>query len=764
MSNSISPSIKAIILLIFLSITGITSAKDIAIVEKGKTEYCIIIPLKASAEEKQAAGILKDYIKKISRADLPIYTDDHAEVNEEILIGGTNRNKGKSALIQVPSLKYDGYWIKTFNSKLLIYGENGNGVLNGVYSFLEDYLNCRKFSPEVEKVPKQQSIRLKEIDDLQVPPAYIRIVNGPMFNDKSYRSWRKLQITDDLWGTKREDKYYVHTFDRLVPPDKYFTSHPEYYSLINNQRVAWGQLCLSAPELVKICVDKLREVMARNPEIKYWSVSQNDNYYSCECQACKAKDTEEGSAAGTLLRFVNQIADSFPDKVITTLAYQYTRVPPKLTKPRPNVMITLCTIELDRSEPIETAPSSKSFCDDIIGWSKICNNIMLWDYEVQFTNYLSPFPLFHTLQPNIQFFNKHNVTAHFQQCNIAPGVEWAELKAYLLSKLLWNPNLDADAVIDDFMKAWYEEASSHIREYFDLVHSELKRTNAKLDIYGTPVWHATSFLSEADLKRYNEIFDKAEKAVAGKPEILARVKTARMPIQFAEIEISKTDLFGERGWYTLKDGKYLLRADRKKLLEDLYSTALASKLSHLNENGLFTEMYYKNTLRFIDVQVEGNLAFQKPVSCEPLPDKRYAHAGPSLLTNGVRGTEDYKINWLGWEGEDAVVSIDLLTEQTISEVTMSTLQYPKSWILHPLRVTFLLSTDGKNWNTMGYAAPETALKDAKNDIPIRNFTLSTGKTSARYIRMIVNATKVLPEWHPFAGNKSWVFIDEVTVK
>jgi hexosaminidase len=65
---------------------------------------------------------------------------------------------------------------------------------------------------------------------------------------------------------------------------------------------------------------------------------------------------------------------------------------------------------------------------------------------------------------------------------------------------------------------------------------------------------------------------------------------------------------------------------------------------------------------------------------------------------------------------------------------------------------------------MGYAAPETALKDAKNDIPIRNFTLSTGKTSARYIRMIVNATKVLPEWHPFAGNKSWVFIDEVTVK
>ncbi len=755
---------KNLLLFICLLLPPVLSAKDIVLVEKGKTEYCIIIPEKASNEEKQAAGILRDYIKKISRAELSIYTDDRREVNEEILIGSTNRNRGKSALIQVPSIKGDGYWIKTFNSKILIYGETGSGVFNAVYSFLEDYLGCRRYSPEVEKVPKMQSIKLKEIDDLQVPPAYIRIVNGPYFFDRTYRNWRKLQVIDDLWGTKKEDKYYVHTFDKLLPSDKYFATHPEYFSMINGQRVAWGQLCLSAPDLVKITVDKLREVMLRNPEIKYWSVSQNDNYYHCECPACKATDEAEGSPAGTLLRFVNQVADSFPDKIITTLAYQYTRVPPKITKPASNVMITLCTIELNRSEPIETDSTSRSFITDIEGWSAICNSIMLWDYEVQFTNYLCPFPLFHTLQPNIQFFNKHHVTAHFQQCNIDYGVEFAELKAYLLSKLLWNPDINADAVIDDFLKGYYEEAGPHIRQYFDLIHSELQKHKDKLDIYGTPVWHENTFLSEINLKKYNDIFDKAEKEVANKPEILARVKTARLPIQFSAMEIAKTDLFGERGWYSLKNGKYTLRADMRQMLDNFYAVCKSSRMTHLNENGLSVDNYYKNTLRFIDVQVEGNIAFKMPVNCEPPPDKRYAHLGAAMLTNGVRGTEDYKINWLGWEGQDPVITLDLKRDTLFNEITLSSLQFPKSWILHPLRVTFLTSSDGKTWNTIGSAAPEFELKDLKRETPIRNYTVKPGKTKARYVRMLVNATKILPDWHPYHGNKSWVFIDEITIK
>ena len=60
-----------------------------------------------------------------------------------------------------------------------------------------------------------------------------------------------------------------------------------------------------------------------------------------------------------MIQFVNRIAREFPDKQISTLAYQYTRKAPKTFIPEPNVLITLCSIECDRSAPIDQK------CEDI---------------------------------------------------------------------------------------------------------------------------------------------------------------------------------------------------------------------------------------------------------------------------------------------------------------------------------------------------------------------------------------------------------------
>lgn len=752
---------KLLLLSYLLFLTGVLFSQELTITVNGKTDYHIIIPAKHTNEEKEAALELKTYLNKITRASFPIYTDDQYEQDEEILVGNTNRTSGKYTRIYAPSIRPQGFWIKTSGKKILILGGDPVGTLYGAYTFLEDYLGCRRFTPEVEKIPKSSTLRIKPIDDIETPSALIRIVNGKYFNEGDFRFWRKLQIIEDNWGKDPGDRYYVHTFDKIIPASVYYHGHPEYYAQINNHRVPWGQLCLTNPDLIKITVNKLREAMKDHPEVQYWSVSQNDNYYNCDCEKCKRMDEQEGSPSGTLLRFVNQIADSFPDKIITTLAYQYTRKPPRITKPRPNVMITLCTIELNRSIPIEKDSGSTDFVQDIKGWSKICKNIMLWDYEVQFTNYLGPFPLFHTLQPNIQFFNKYNVTAHFQQCNIDHGVEFAELKAYLLSKLLWNANINTDSVIDDFLEGYYEAAAPYIHQYFDLLHNELILSGDRLDIYGSPVWNAGTFLSEDNLKKYNQLFDKAELAVALNPQILARVKVARLPFMYATLEIAKTDLFGERGWYIQKGNKYLLKKNMKELLEEFYKICNSENIKNLNENGLTVETYYQNTLRFINVKTEGNLAFHKPVVCDPLPAKKYTHLGPSMLTNGVQGTEDYKVHWLGWEGLDPRITLDLEKVDTIKELIISTLQDSKSWILHPLFITCYLSTDGETYTKAGII---TSGGDQQKEPPIREFIFNLAPTPARYLRFFVTATKALPSWHPYKGNKSWVFIDEITVK
>ncbi|MGZ3950760.1 MAG: DUF4838 domain-containing protein, partial [Flavisolibacter sp.] len=745
--------IKLLMLLQLLVVLA-TAQTNLPLVTNGKTVYHIVVSDSATADEQEAASILQQYIRKISGAEMAIERSNGKPQSQEIVIGQTNRTSTGEWNRLSSGLNNDGFYLKTIGKRFFIAGGKGKGPIYGVTGFLEDYLGCRKYSPDVEVVPSKRTISIGQINDRQVPKADIRIVHGDFVNDEGYKNWRKLVNIADVWNDGDWRGYFVHTFNRLVPPAEYFGTHPEYYSLVNGKRISYGQLCLSNPDVLQITIAQLKKDMGLHPTLRYWSVSQNDTYDYCQCDQCKKINEEEGSPMGSLLQFVNKVAAVFPDKVITTLAYQYSRTPPLKTKPAPNVMITLCTIELNRSLPIETDPSSVSFKNDIVGWSKICNNIMLWDYEIQFTNYLCPFPLFHTLQPNIQFFTKYGVKAHFQQCNTGHGEEFSELKSYLLSKLLWNPTANTDSIINDFMRGYYGKAAPYVRAYFDRLHQQARISKQGLDIYGTPVWNAKTFLSSENIKEYNDLFDKAENAVKDNPAVLERVKIARLPVQFADMEIAKTDMFGERGWYRIENGKYLLRPERKQLLDDFYNCCKRNNIVHLNETGLTTDVYYANTLRFIDVQTEGNLAFQKPVTCKPLPDEKYSGTGPDMLTNGVKGTDDYKINWLGWQGTDVEVMIDLQKKVPVKEITLSSLQFPKSWILHPLRVACFISDDGINFENKGVVASNP---DLTKEEQMKDFSFAVAGVSPRYIKLVVEATKTLPAWHNYAGNKSWVF-------
>ena len=145
----------------------------------------------------------------------------------------------------------------------------------------------------------------------------------------------------------------MHTFDLLLPPEKYFAEHPEYYALIDGKRTAkhlYSQPCLSNPDVLRIMIEGIRSWLRDNPEARLVSVSQNDSFVIgsyCTCPACRAVNEEEGAPSGSLIRFVNAVAEAlepeFPEVTFDTLAYQYSTQPPKLTHPRHNVAIRMCT-------------------------------------------------------------------------------------------------------------------------------------------------------------------------------------------------------------------------------------------------------------------------------------------------------------------------------------------------------------------------------------------------------------------------------------
>ncbi|MFZ2052922.1 MAG: DUF4838 domain-containing protein [Candidatus Aminicenantales bacterium] len=172
-----------------------------------------------------------------------------------------------------------------------------------------------------------------------------------------------------------------------------------------------------------------------------------------------AVDGEEGSPSGSLLRFVNAVAadieDEFPHITIDTLAYQYTRKPPRTTRPRPNVMVRLCSIECSFSVPLDD-PRNRTFIDDLEEWSKVADRLFIWDYTTDFSNYIQPHPNYGVLGPNIRLFIKNNVRGVFEQgAYQSRGSEMAEMRAWMLAKLLWNPALDAARLREEFLEGYY---------------------------------------------------------------------------------------------------------------------------------------------------------------------------------------------------------------------------------------------------------------------------------------------------------------------
>ncbi len=706
-----------------------TIPPKIVLAQNGNSLYRIVIPATATPQEHKAAAVLQDYLLQISGAAIPIVSSTRPGTKHEILLGQNEKLAELGIGVNFDELEADGFVIMTDSLRLVIAGGNDKGTIFGVYTFLEKYLDCRMYAPKVKIIPTRDTIVLGRIEDKEVPKIRYRTIHYKPSWDAEYVDWHRLnhdaQGERPAWGT------WVHTFNHLVPPDIYFRDHPEFYALRDGKRLP-TQLCLSDPEVVKTVIRNLRREISCNPGAKYWSVSQNDNEQYCMCDKCRALDEKEGSHSGTMINFVNQVAEHFPDLMISTLAYQYTRKAPATIKPAKNVNIMLCSIEVRRDIPIANAEDSicVSFVKDVRDWGRIANDIIVWDYVIQFNNLVSPFPNLQVLQPNLQFFLDNGVTAMFEQGNREVGGEFAELRTYLIAKLLWDPSANADAIINDFLTGYYGAAGKYIRQYIDEMHDAMLASNQPLKIFGSPIEASSSYLSPGLIARYKQIFESAEKSVAVDPTLLERVRIARQPLDFAIMEQSKKNFTGEQGVFIKNGDKWVVRPEIRSMIDPFTDLCLRQGVTRLREWSTTPEAYRSDMYRIFYQGMNGHLAYNKKVQLISPDPAAIPEADILKLTDGIRASNDSRSNWFEFQGKDLDAVIDLEKVQKVQHIECAFYQMAAWLSLVPKRVKFFISEDGISYTPVGTV--ENTLPIDQYDSFLRDFIgISSGCSPLR---------------------------------
>lgn len=413
--------------------------------------------------EIYAAEELRDYLKYATGIELPLVTDAEGKSEYEIIIGSTNR-------LDTDTSGYgdEGFVIKTVGNDLVIAGGFTRGTLYGVYTFLEEYIGYAFYSDACEVCYKADKIIIPEdLFDEQLPDMEFRDVCQKVMHTSRYSAKRKINSS------------FYRTMSYYQGSNYYFAGGAYVHTMGTTFDLSDSgqQPCLSDEAVFEKTLEKARSMMQFNPEAEAISITQNDNNNCCACQECTRVNNEEGSKAGTLIRFINRIAevfkDEFPKTKVLTLAYMYSYAAPK-TAPLDNVIIEICCLDSCCSHGLGNlcCSTNAEFRQNIKDWSALTDNLYVWFYAVAFTgdSVYAPFMNFEGLYDSYQFFKSYGVKGVFNEGWMKDDTsEFGDLRAYLLSRLMWDNDMtkkEYNQEIKRFIAAYYGEAAPLVEEYF----------------------------------------------------------------------------------------------------------------------------------------------------------------------------------------------------------------------------------------------------------------------------------------------------------
>ncbi|MBI5094076.1 MAG: DUF4838 domain-containing protein [Candidatus Hydrogenedentes bacterium] len=501
-------------------------------------DWCwdIVIGADATPAERYGAEELQHFLVEATGATLDVRTVVGPQYRH-IYVGPSDAMANSRLGFRTDSLGPEEFRARVGKNGIVIAGGRPRGTLYGVYQFAEDYLGARFLTQDHTVVPSLQ-LPIPRRSVRYSPPFsfrasfYLEENNFPEF---AARLRANHYTFDEKLGGAAPQRLIEHSLNRQVPVEKYGASHPEYFALVDGQRLLEAendpQVCSINPDVADIVTQAVLAELVEHPERTSISVSQNDNDLYCQCPACAAINEREGTPMGAHLTLVNTVAEriakTHPKVKIGTLAYSYTRKPPKHLRPRGNVEIQLCSFECCGLHAIDDRKCLKNagFMKDFKRWRAICPSIWIWSYNTNLRMLDLPYPNANSIAPNLRCFARMGARGVFMQGNgRCYAGEMSDLRNYVTSRLLWNPRLDSQTLINEFLDLHYGSSAEPIRNYLRLLYDTAQRAGAHPTCWSTA---EDTGLDAAAASRIKSLFDEAL-ALAPDAVIRARVEKASL--------------------------------------------------------------------------------------------------------------------------------------------------------------------------------------------------------------------------------------------
>lgn len=474
----------------------------------------IVLPAQASEVERFAAKELSEYLEKITGVQCPVIsgTAPAATAQSPLIILGSHVQNND---LQPRKLGPDDSIISVEADRLRIVGGGlppvklpdgrvsvqERGTLYGVYHLLNQ-LGVRWFRPEPwgEHVPKLQVIELS-LGRQDFKPAY-------KYRDSTHLyTWYTSQTPEQaematLWSVRNflnvnssAGKYggsygisIAHNYNRLLPPQKYFKDHPEYFALVDGKRMEKGQPCLGNPQVQRIMADAAVEAARRNPAAVTISLSPNDGGNWCECKLCRALDDPEltspngaekrldNASMTNRVAYVNnliarRVGAAVPGMKVAWYAYlATTEVPTRVKELEPNIYVAPTTISAaygvySRLLEDPNSRGNRNFLNILQGWSKLTPLLTreYWSGGV----FPGPVPMLTVLQDRLKNYRQYKVDGIINESHPSWGTQG--ILHYFLARLLWNPDLDMNQALEEYCRDYYGPADGPMVKYHRLL-------------------------------------------------------------------------------------------------------------------------------------------------------------------------------------------------------------------------------------------------------------------------------------------------------